>query len=107
MGRLLPLYLTRAATILVSGLLLFAALGGRAHAQDDNYGLKRFAGDNYDSAPVRLSPPSAPTGFKQVPVAPVPRLSAARPAAAPYYQQPGYQGSGAGYEYKLGPADKL
>lgn len=107
MGRLLPLYLTRAATILVAGMLLFALLGGRAHAQDDGYGLKRFPGDNYDSAPVRFAPPPS---YKQTPVAPaIPaqRLSAAQPAAAPHQQQPGYQSSGAGYEYKLGPADKL
>ncbi|HET7084827.1 MAG TPA: polysaccharide biosynthesis/export family protein [Rhizomicrobium sp.] len=117
MGLSLPLLLTRAATVLLAGMLLFAVFGGRAHAQDqpqnDGYGLKRFPGDNYDSAPVRFSPPS----YKQVPVtpdAPAQRLSAATPV--PYYPRPdnqpgirqsGVRQPGAGYDYLLGPADKL
>jgi len=98
MRRSVPLFLTRAAAMRVAAMLLFAALGGRAHAQDDNYGLKRFPGDNYDSAPARLSPPSVP---KQMPLAPAPRLSAALPPANATPPQPG------SYEYVLGPADKL
>ena len=101
-----PIFLVRAAAMLVAAMLLFAALGGRAHAQKidqaDNYGLKRFPGDNYDSAATRLSPPPLSYGSKQMPVtpaAPVQRLSAAPPPAA---TQPR-----SGYEYVLGPADKL
>ena len=37
MGKSLPLLLTRIATLVVAGLLLFAVFG-RAHAQDDGGG---------------------------------------------------------------------
>ncbi|HKB95895.1 MAG TPA: hypothetical protein VKB94_03540 [Rhizomicrobium sp.] len=37
MGRSLPLLLTRIATLVVAGLLLFAVFG-RVHAQDDGGG---------------------------------------------------------------------
>ena len=88
----LPHILTRAVTVLLAGMLLFAAFGGSAQAQDDNYGLKRFSGDNYDGA--RSSNKRNPV----MPAVPVQRL-----AAAPLsYPQPG-----AGFEYVLGPADKL
>lgn len=101
-----PTFLVRAAAMLVAAMLLFAALGGRAHAQTidqkidqpDNYGLKRFPGDNYDSAPTRLSPPPLSYGSKQMPVAaPAQRLSGPPAIAA----------ARTGYEYVLGPADKL
>ena len=58
MGRSLPLFLTRVAAMVAAGLLLFAVFG-QVHAQDrnrdDNYGLKRFSGDNYDSVLARPS----------------------------------------------------
>ena len=96
-----PTFLTRAAAILVAAMLLFAALG--AHAQSDNYGLKRFPGDDYDSAPARLTPPAF-YGSQQRPVmpaAPAARLSAAPANPLAYYQPR------TGFEYVLGPADKL
>jgi polysaccharide export outer membrane protein len=100
MRRSVPLFLTRAATLLVAAMLLFAALGGHAHAQDDSYGLKRFSGDNYDSLPARLAPPAS-YGARpmQMPVTPAGRLSAAPPPINPVVRT--------GYEYVLGPADKL
>jgi polysaccharide export outer membrane protein len=95
----IPLVLTRAVTVLLAGMLLFAVFGGRAHAQDqnDSYGLKRFPGDNYDGGGVRFSPPS---GVKQAPVSPaVPaqRLSAVLPNPAPLGIS----------DYALGAGDKL
>jgi protein involved in polysaccharide export with SLBB domain len=69
MGRSFPLFLTRAAAIGLAGMLLFAVFG-RAHAaDDDNYGLKRFSGDNYDSVPpgAGIPAPPAPAGFTPVP----------------------------------------
>jgi polysaccharide export outer membrane protein len=114
MGRLLPVFLMRIATILVASLLLFAVFG-KARAQDDNYGLKRFSGDNYDTiaAPARspimaapmaapVMPSSTPYGYK--PLAPVrPAMPAPRAANNPndYYRQPG------GFEYRLGAGDKV
>lgn len=119
MGRLLPVFLMRIATLLVASLLL-SAVFGKAKAQDDNYGLKRFSGDNYDtiSAPARSSAPAAaapytpapsgmPYGYKPVapaqPALPAPRATAPLPQAdaRAYTRQPG------GFEYTLGPGDKL
>jgi polysaccharide export outer membrane protein len=131
MGPSIPLFLTRLAGIFVAGMLLFAVFShARAQTsnQDDNYGLKRFSGDNYDtlSAPSRtkaapaytpapqgtVAPPAyqpapvagAPYGYKQIsptlPVYPTPRVAA--PAASySYYQRPG------DYDYVLGQGDKL
>jgi protein involved in polysaccharide export with SLBB domain len=59
MGRSIPLLLTRAAAIVLAGMLLFAVFG-HAHAQDGSYGLKRFPGDNYDSVPAQAAYPAAP-----------------------------------------------
>jgi protein involved in polysaccharide export with SLBB domain len=78
MGRSVSLFLVRAAGMLVAGLLLFAVLG-HADAQTtgnqagNDYGLKRFDGDNYDSvAPGAGMPaPPAPQGYAPVPGASV------------------------------------
>jgi len=60
MGQSIPLFLTRAAGIVLAGMLLFAVFGG-AHAQSDgSYGLKRYPGDNYDTVPARNAYPAAP-----------------------------------------------
>jgi polysaccharide export outer membrane protein len=69
MGRSLPLLLTRLAGMGLAGLLLFA-LFAHAHAQgQDNYGLNRFPGDNYDQLPpgAGIAPPPAPRGYAPVP----------------------------------------
>lgn len=52
MGRLVSLFLVRAAGLALGGMLLLA-LSGPVHAQprNDNYGLNRFPGDNYDTIP--------------------------------------------------------
>ena len=111
MGRLLPVFLMRIATLLVASLLLFAVFG-EARAQDDNYGLKRFSGDNYDSVPAPnrntsapATPVATPYGYKPLapaqPAYPSPRTTAAAPQADRYYRQP------SGFEYVLGPGDKL
>jgi hypothetical protein len=124
MGRLLPVLLMRVATLVVASMLLFAVFG-HAKAQDDNYGLKRFSGDNYDtvSAPGRnapapaapyMPPPSGtPYGYKPVtptqPAFPAPRAITAAPLPQgdrqgdryAYYRPTG------GFEYVLGPGDKL
>src|SRR6266404_9984336 len=100
-----PLLLTRAATVLVTGMLLFAAFAP-AHAQgnnqDDSYGLKRFSGDNYDTVPARPSnmpapaapayhPPASTVPYGYKPMAPVaPAYPTQRMTAAPsyaYYRQ--------------------
>jgi protein involved in polysaccharide export with SLBB domain len=73
MGRTLSLFLVRAAGILIAGLLLFSVFG-QAHAQTagspagDNYGLKRFSGDNYDIlAPgAGIPAPPPPQGYAPV-----------------------------------------
>ena len=73
MGRSLSLFLMRATGIVLAGMLLFA-LFGHAHAQDgDNYGLKRFPGDNYDSVPpgAGIPPPPPSQGYAPVPGASV------------------------------------
>lgn len=113
MGRLLPVLLMRVATLVVASLLLFAVFG-KAKAQDDNYGLKRFSGDNYDSVPApgrnapapampyTQAPSTMPYGYK--PVAPVqPAYPAQRTGgdAYAYYRAPG------AFEYALGPGDRL
>src|SRR5437868_10749532 len=101
MDRLLPLLLTRVAAIVVAGLLLFAvfdhAHGQQTHA--DNYGLKRFPGDNYDSMPARLVPPSyAPAASNAAPAYP------AQPADSyAYYRQAPRENA----DYVLGTGDKL
>jgi len=68
MGPSIPLFLTRAAAIVLAGMLLFAAFG-RAHAADGDYGLKRFPGDNYDTVPAGAGIPPAPmpSGYAPVP----------------------------------------
>jgi polysaccharide export outer membrane protein len=117
MGRLLPVLLMRVATFVVASLLLFAVFG-KARAQDDNYGLKRFSGDNYDTVPsparsapasVAATPSATPYGYKPAapaqPAYPAPRAITAAPLpqreAYAYYRQP------SGFEYRLGPGDKL
>ncbi|HVW74932.1 MAG TPA: polysaccharide biosynthesis/export family protein [Rhizomicrobium sp.] len=82
MGRTVSLFLTRAAGILLAGMLLFAAFN-HAHAQTsnssggsqtvgnqagDDYGLKRFSGDNYDILPpgAGIAPPPSPQGYAPV-----------------------------------------
>ena len=127
MGRLLPVFLMRIATLLVASLLLFAVFG-KAKAQDDNYGLKRFSGDNYDtiSAPARSSAPvpapaapytpapsATPYGYKPLapaqPASPAPRATTAAPL--PQGDRQGdryaYSRQSNGFEYTLGPGDKL
>ncbi|HSS12776.1 MAG TPA: polysaccharide biosynthesis/export family protein [Rhizomicrobium sp.] len=121
MGRLLPVLLMRVATLVMAGLLLFAVFG-KAKAQDDNYGLKRFSGDNYDtlSAPGRAAPaaqyvpaPSAtPYGYKPMapvqPAFPAPRAVTAAPLPQGDRQGDRYAYYGASnFEYVLGPGDKL
>jgi polysaccharide export outer membrane protein len=72
MGRSLSLFLMRATGIVLAGMLLFA-LFGHAHAQqssqNENYGLKRFPGDNYDSVPpgAGIPPPPSSQGYAPVP----------------------------------------
>jgi len=69
MAQSLSASLPRAAGLVLSGMLLFAVFS-HAHAQDgDNYGLKRFAGDNYDTLPpgAGITPVPAPQGFAPVP----------------------------------------
>jgi len=61
----------RAAAIFIAGMLLFAVFA-HAHAQSstgDNYGLKRFDGDNYDRLPpgAGIPPPPSPQGYAQGP----------------------------------------
>ncbi len=130
MGPSLPLFLTRAAAILVSGLLLLAVTGHAHAAGDGNYGLKRFPGDNYDNVPApanSLAPPTfapvpgssvSPNGYYStlnsgpapaVTVSPPPAASA-QPAQAPqaYAPAPSYQPapvSGGPYGYKSMPGD--
>jgi protein involved in polysaccharide export with SLBB domain len=83
MSRFLPLLLMRAATIVVAGLLLFAVFG-HAHAQDDNYGLKRFSGDNYDTLPAHPPGADAP----QLPAASAQPYLAVPASGTPAYQPP-------------------
>jgi len=74
MGRSLPIFLMRAAGIFIAGMLLFSVFA-HAHAQTvatpagDNYGLKRFSGDNYDTLPpgAGISAPPSPQGYAPVP----------------------------------------
>jgi polysaccharide export outer membrane protein len=131
MGRLLPLFLMRIATLTMASLLLFAVFGhARAQTADtgDNYGLKRFSGDNYDSvaAPGRFTPappgpvpyvpaPSpTPYGYKPAaslqPAYPAPRAVTAAPLPQGDRQRDRYayyQPRASGFEYVLGPGDKL
>jgi hypothetical protein len=71
MGQSVSLFLVRAAGMVLAGMLLFALFGGHAHAQaaNDNYGLKRFPGDNYDTVPpgAGIPPPPGPRGYAPVP----------------------------------------
>ena len=118
MGPALPLFLTRVATILVAGLLLFAVFApAHAQTQDDNYGLKRFSGDNYDMvpAPARGAPATAaprpapvsqePNGYRQIPPT-QPAYPAQRLAAAPADPYATYQHA-PDFDYVLGQGDKL
>ena len=73
MGRSLPIFLMRAAGIVIAGMLLFSVFA-HAHAQTatpagDNYGLKRFSGDNYDTLPpgAGIPAPPSPQGYGPVP----------------------------------------
>lgn len=72
MGRSFPLFLTRAAGMLIAAMLLVSVFG-HAHAQTsnnpagDNYGLKRFSGDNYDTIPPGAGMPVAPQGLAPMP----------------------------------------
>jgi protein involved in polysaccharide export with SLBB domain len=71
MGRSLPLFLMRVTGIVLAGLLLFALFGharAQGAAQDDNYGLKRFPGDNYDSVPPGAGIPPPPPSQHYAPV---------------------------------------
>ena len=120
MGRLLPVLLMRVATFVVASLLLFAVFG-KAKAQDDNYGLKRFSGDNYDSipapgrdtpvsaAPYASAPSATPYGYKPTapaqPTYPAPRATTAAPL--PQGDRYAYYRPAGGFEYVLGPGDKL
>jgi polysaccharide export outer membrane protein len=73
MGFSLPLFLTRLAGMGIAAMLLFAVFS-HAHAQsNDNYGLNRFPGDNYDRIPpgAGMAPPPAPQGYAPVPGASV------------------------------------
>jgi polysaccharide export outer membrane protein len=103
------LFLVRAAGMLLAGMLLFAIFAP-AHAQTsagagDNYGLKRFNGDNYDTTPpgAGIPPPPAPAGYAPAPgttaapngyyssLSATPEVTVAPPAYQPSPQQPGYQ----------------
>jgi polysaccharide export outer membrane protein len=123
MGRLLPVLLMRVATLVVASLLLFAVFGNakaQTSNQDDNYGLKRFSGDNYDAvpapgrtAPAATAPSATPYGYKPAapaqPAYPAPRATTAAPLPQgdrqgdryAYYRPTG------GFEYVLGPGDRL
>ena len=95
MGLSVPLFLTRAAAIVLAGLLLLAITGHAHAAGDGNYGLKRFSGDNYDTV---LPPPNSLTAPS---FAPVPGSSTApngyystlnsSPAAVTVSPPPAYQ----------------
>ncbi len=102
MGPSLPLFLTRLAGLFVAGMLLFAVFSharAQSSSQDDNYGLKRFSGDNYDMVPAPSRNKPAPAYTPAPPPAnayrPVPQVTVAPPAyqpapvaAAPYgYKQ--------------------
>ena len=73
MEQSVSLFLMRAAGMLMAGMLLFAVFAP-AHAQTqtptgDNYGLKRFDGDNYDIIPPGAGIPAPPSlrGYVQAP----------------------------------------
>jgi len=62
----------RASGIVLAGMLLFALFGharAQTGSQNDNYGLKRFPGDNYDSVPpgAGIPPPPPSQGYAPVP----------------------------------------
>jgi hypothetical protein len=128
MGRLLPIFLMRLATLFVASLMLFAAFG-HARAQPanpgDNYGLKRFSGDNYDTMPApgrtapaaQYAPAPLPYGYKPAaplaPAFPAPRAVTAAPLPQSDWPQGdrradryAYYGT-SNFEYVLGPGDKL
>lgn len=122
MGRVLPVFLVRIATLMLASLVL-SAVFAQARAQDDNYGLKRFSGDNYDTisapnrgpsapAPARAytpAPSGTPYGYKPAqpaqPAYPAPRATTA--AALPPSDRYAYSRPPSGFEYRLGPGDKL
>src|SRR5438105_1429852 len=104
MARFVSLLLTRAVTILVAGMLMFAVFGGRAYAQssnqDDNYGLKRFSGDPASS--------NSSAASRQMPVMPALAAQRLRVAPPPPNSYAGSERSvAAGYDYVLGQGDKL
>jgi protein involved in polysaccharide export with SLBB domain len=68
MGRTISLFLVRAAGMLIAGMLLFAVFGHARAQTAENYGLKRFDGDNYDSVPpgAGIPAPPAPQGYAPV-----------------------------------------
>jgi protein involved in polysaccharide export with SLBB domain len=68
MGRFVSIFLVRAAGMVLAAMLLFAVFG-HARADDTNYGLKRFGGDNYDTLPpgAGIPPAPSPAGFAPVP----------------------------------------
>ena len=121
MGPSIPLFLMRAAGIFVAGMLLFAVFSqarAQTSSQDDNYGLKRFSGDYYDTVPaparnkpapqVAVSPAyqpapvsAAPYGYK--PVVPVQPAYPAPRVGAPY----AYSQRSPDFDYVLGQGDKL
>ncbi len=88
MGQSVSLLLVRAAGLLLAGMLLFAIFAP-AHAQSsENYGLKRFNGDNYDSVPpgAGIPPPPAPAGYAPAPgstAAPAGYYSSLNPGPTP------------------------
>jgi protein involved in polysaccharide export with SLBB domain len=90
MGPSIPLFLTRLAGIFVAGMLLLAVFApARAQSQDDNYGLKRFSGDNYDTvpAPSRTVPSRAPASAF-TPAPPMAPVSGLNTPQVPYQPVP-------------------
>lgn len=87
MGPSVSLFLLRAAGVLLAGMLLFGLLGHARADGYDNYGLKRFPGDNYDTippggavAPVAASPAPSGAASSSVPAGYYPALN---PGSAP------------------------
>ena len=123
MGRTIPLFLARAASILLAGMLLFALFGHARAENYDGYGLKPLGGpDNgeYGMKPLPGGPAPSNAGYSAAPAAPAPSApygytaaSFAPPAggyapapqqAAPYQPAP-YQPAAAPsgpYGYKSG-----
>ncbi|HEY0267277.1 MAG TPA: polysaccharide biosynthesis/export family protein [Rhizomicrobium sp.] len=88
MGQSISLFLVRAAGLLLAGMLLAAASAPARAQPAENYGLKRFNGDNYDSVPpgAGIPPPAAPAGYAPAPgstAAPSGYYSSLNPGPAP------------------------